>query len=70
MGKDKKQKVRFLGQPNQTYNIGRKAFPYNVWIVPTPSELKHLSENDHVRKYFDFDPPLKEVKKKKKKGDK
>ena len=57
MTKEKKiQKVRFLGQPGQIYNIGRASFPRNVWKEVTPDQLKHIIGNPKVRDLFDFDP--------------
>ena len=70
------QKVKFLGQPNQTYSIGRTLFPRNVWIKVTPDELQHITGNHKIRILFDFEPLInfsllkaetKAVKKSKKK---
>ena len=49
------QKVRFLGQPGQTYSIGRTLFPRNIWKQVTPDELQHIVGNK-IRTLFDFEP--------------
>lgn len=51
------QKVKFKGESNQVYHIGRKSFPSNVWITVTPDELTHLVQ-DNVRQLFVFEPPI------------
>jgi hypothetical protein len=51
------QKVKFKGESNQIYHIGRKAFPPNVWIVVSPGELEHLVQTN-VRQLFVFEPPI------------
>lgn len=51
------QKVKFKGESNQIYHIGRKAFPSNVWITVTPDELAHFTQ-ENVHKLFVFDPPI------------
>jgi hypothetical protein len=53
-----KQKIKFLGGPRQIYHIGRKSFPFNVWIEITHDELKHFQENKEARRKFDFDPAV------------
>lgn len=53
-----KQKVKFLGEPGQIYHIGRKSFPFNVWIEVTPDELKHIAGDDKVKTKFDYNPPM------------
>ena len=76
MTKDKPiQKVRFLGQPEQIYHIGRESFPHNVWRPVTPDQLQQIIENKKIRALFDFEPLInfsllaekKAVKKSKKK---
>jgi hypothetical protein len=50
------QRVRFMGQPGQIYNIGRKSFAHNVWKVVTDEELAHILGDPAVCARFDFNP--------------
>ena len=52
-----KQKIKFIGQPNQIYSISKNSFPYNVWITITPTELHKIIEFN-ITHLFEFNPPL------------
>lgn len=52
------QKVRFLGQHGQIYNIGHDSFAHNVWKKVTPEQLQHIVSTPKIRFMFDFNPPI------------